>query len=207
MRLDRATVCLPMRSRRVAQAFYSALGFVAVRDEPLANEGVELRGHHACRRARCCIYQVISECETQVPSPAGDLVLRVDPTGRMEVARAHGAEELSAGTLQAPAMISWSPRGGAFFVSDGEGSGMCSTLRLFRVVDGRVVENRQVESKVVTRYRSAKRCAREAADPCVWGLGWSSDGTILYGLVQASIDQPSRSGRRLGSQWCPVVRE
>lgn len=44
MRLDRATVCLPTRNRRVAQAFYSALGFVAVRDEPLQFEiGVGLR--------------------------------------------------------------------------------------------------------------------------------------------------------------------
>ncbi len=38
MRLDRATVCLPTKNRRVAQAFYSALGFVAVRDEPLQFE-------------------------------------------------------------------------------------------------------------------------------------------------------------------------
>ena len=38
MKLDRATVCLPMRNRRVARAFYGALGFVAVRDEPLQFE-------------------------------------------------------------------------------------------------------------------------------------------------------------------------
>ncbi len=38
MRLDRATVCLPTKNRQVAQAFYSALGFVAVRDEPLQFE-------------------------------------------------------------------------------------------------------------------------------------------------------------------------
>lgn len=38
MRLDRATVCLPTRRRRVAQAFYAALGFAAVRDGPLQFE-------------------------------------------------------------------------------------------------------------------------------------------------------------------------
>ena len=30
MKLDRATVCLPIKDRRVAHAFYTALGFVTV---------------------------------------------------------------------------------------------------------------------------------------------------------------------------------
>ncbi|QIN83325.1 VOC family protein [Rubrobacter tropicus] len=39
MKLDRATVCLPTKDRRVSHAFYTALGFAAVGDE-LEDDGL-----------------------------------------------------------------------------------------------------------------------------------------------------------------------
>ena len=39
MKLDRATVCLPIKDRLVSHAFYTALGFEAVGDE-LADDGL-----------------------------------------------------------------------------------------------------------------------------------------------------------------------
>jgi hypothetical protein len=39
MKFDRATVCLPIKNRRVSHAFYTALGFAAVGDE-LEDDGL-----------------------------------------------------------------------------------------------------------------------------------------------------------------------
>jgi hypothetical protein len=38
VKLDRATVCLPIKNRRASHAFYTALGFVAVGE--LADDGL-----------------------------------------------------------------------------------------------------------------------------------------------------------------------
>jgi hypothetical protein len=51
--------------------------------------------------------------------------------------------------VEPPAMFSWSPGSDAFFINDGEGSGMASTFRLFRI-----------KGSVWLGRRSARRLAR-----------------------------------------------
>jgi hypothetical protein len=88
-------------------------------------------------------------------------------------------------------MISWSPTSAAFFVNDGEGSGQSSVFRLFKIqTPARVTEDSQVAAEVTARFRRDRRCAANAANPNVWGFGWSTDGSRVYLLVQAGIHSP-----------------
>jgi hypothetical protein len=97
---------------------------------------------------------------------------------------------LSAGLLVPSVMVSWSPRSDAFFLNDGDGSGMTSTFRLFRIRSARVYEDRSVEKAAVSLYRRRTRCTRSALDPDVWGFGWGDDGSKIYLLVQATVHEP-----------------
>jgi len=51
-------------------------------------------------------------------------------------------------------MASWSPKSDAFFINDGEGSGMASTFRLFRVKSSESVEDTSIEKAAVALYRN-----------------------------------------------------
>jgi hypothetical protein len=55
---------------------------------------------------------------------------------------------------------------------------------------GQAVEGGTIETRTVALYRGHRQCGSEAADPNVWGIGWSSDGTALYLLVQATVNTP-----------------
>ncbi len=67
---------------------------------------------------------------------------------------------------------------------------MSSTLRLFRVRGNQAIEDGTVEQTIVALYRSQTKCASSAADPNVWGVGWSPDGARLLLLVQATVNSP-----------------
>jgi hypothetical protein len=135
---------------------------------------------------------VIEGCDNRFVAPDRRLTLRINTEGQIQVSGtpAGGAAHLTAKAVSPPAMVSWSPKSNAFFVNDGEGSGMSSTFRLFRVERTQVVEDGTIEKKAIALYRSQKKCSSAAADPNVWGIGWSSDGTLFYLLVQATANDP-----------------
>ncbi|HBB97916.1 MAG TPA: hypothetical protein DC054_21250 [Blastocatellia bacterium] len=87
-------------------------------------------------------------------------------------------------------MVSWSPRSDAFFINDGEGSGMTSTFRLFKIGPKRIYEDNATEKAAVSLYRLRTGCNRSALDPDVWGFGWDDGGSKIYLLVQATVHEP-----------------
>lgn len=100
-------------------------------------------------------------------------------------------------------MLSWSPNSSAFFINDGEGSGMASAFRLFRIVDSRVIEDAAVHRNALERFRTVMKCGRLHEDQSVWGFGWSPDATQLYVFVQNGPHYPCG---RPGSVITWVVR-
>ena len=135
---------------------------------------------------------VIADCDNRFASPNGKLLLRIDPEGKVRVSQLASDKEVQihSAAVEPPAMVSWSPNSDAFFVNDGEGSGMASTFRLFRMNGDQAVEDGTVERQAVGLYRSQTKCASAAADPNVWGIGWSAGGTSFYLLVQATANDP-----------------
>jgi WD40 repeat protein len=138
------------------------------------------------------VRNVIADCDNRFPSPNGKLLLRIDSNGNVRLSEVASGSELQGQALKVepPAMVSWSPNSDAFFVNDGEGSGMSSTFRLFRVRGNQVVEDRRIERGPVALYRRQTKCGSAAADPNVWGIGWSPDGARFHLLVQATVNAP-----------------
>ncbi len=132
------------------------------------------------------------DCDNRFTSPNGKLLLRIDTEGKIQVSEVASGRQLQAHSraVKPPAMVSWSSSSDAFFINDGEGSGMSSTFRLFRVRNNRVVEDGTIEKKAVKLYRRLTNCSSAAVDPNVWGFGWSPDGTRFYLLVQATVNEP-----------------
>jgi hypothetical protein len=87
-------------------------------------------------------------------------------------------------------MFSWSPKSNAFFINDGEGSGMSSMFRLFKIKGSGVYEDKAVERAATALYRRRKLCAFSAYDPNVYGFGWDNQGSKIYLLVQATVHEP-----------------
>jgi len=138
------------------------------------------------------VRNLIQGCDNWFSSPDGGLILRVDAEGRILFSEtvAKSEVQIRSHEVEPPAMASWSPKSDAFFINDGEGSGMTSVFRLFRVKSGLPIEDATIETKGVALYRSLKQCSAPAEDPNVWGIGWSSNGTLLYLLIQASVHAP-----------------
>jgi hypothetical protein len=133
------------------------------------------------------IRYVIADCGGEFPSPNKDLLLKFDPKGRISIKRK--IINLSGRRVEPPAMVSWSPRSDAFFINDGEGSGMTSTFRLFRINGTRIYEDKTIEKRAVSLYRHRTGCRRTALDPDVWGFGWDG-GSKMYLLVQPTVREP-----------------
>jgi hypothetical protein len=135
---------------------------------------------------------VIADCDNRLAAPNGRLTLLINAAGQVKVASGitENVVQLTARGVSPPAMASWSPISNAFFINDGEGSGMSSTFRLFRVEHTQIVEDATVEKEAVLLYRKQAQCSSSTADPNVWGIGWSSDGELFYLLVQATVDDP-----------------
>ncbi len=87
-----------------------------------------------------------------------------------------------------PIEFSWSPNSDAFFVNDGEGSGMNSVLHVFRLQDSGVAEAPDFNKLVVTAFRKAVGCPAAAADPTMRGIGWSKDGAQIFAFAQTTVN-------------------
>lgn len=131
---------------------------------------------------------VFPGCAAEFPSPDNRLLLKFASDGTMSIngVRLHLSEGLSLSSV----MVSWSPRSDAFFINDGEGSGMTSNFRLFRIKGNKVHEDKQIERAAVSLYRHRTRCSPAALDPNVWGFGWAESGSKLYLLIQATVHKP-----------------
>ena len=131
---------------------------------------------------------VIADCAGEFPSPNKDLLLKFDPNGRISIKGK--IIHLKGPRVEPPAMVSWSPRSDAFFINDGEGSGMSSSFRLFRINGTQVYEDRSVQKEAVLVYRRRTGCGRSALDPDLSGFGWGNGGSLMYLLVQATVHEP-----------------
>jgi len=89
-----------------------------------------------------------------------------------------------------PIEFSWSPNSDAFFVNDGEGSGMNSVLRVFRLQDASVAEVPDLNNLVAAAFRNDVGCPVAAANPTVRGIGWSKEGTQIFAFAQATVENP-----------------
>ena len=137
------------------------------------------------------VHNIIAGCESRLASPDGSKVLLVKADGRLSLSYTHGTSfDATSFVVGPPAMVSWAPSSSVFFVNDGEGSGMASTFRLFRLVDSRVTEVNAIQRNAVKLYRDQMACPASAADPNVWGIGWSSTGKEVYLFVQATANMP-----------------
>lgn len=87
-----------------------------------------------------------------------------------------------------PVEFSWSPNSDAFFINDGEGSGMNSVLHVFRLQDSGVAEGPAFNKLVVGAFRKSVGCSASTADPTVRGVGWSKDGTQIFAFAQATVN-------------------
>jgi hypothetical protein len=134
---------------------------------------------------------VVADCASEFPSPDNRLLLKIasDSTMSVEGMTLH----LNGPQIEPPAMVSWSPKSDAFFVNDGEGSGMSSSLRLFRIKGTEVSEDRAVEKAAVSVFRQRTGCNSSSADPNVWGFGWGDSGNNIYLLVQSTVHEPCGS--------------
>jgi hypothetical protein len=137
------------------------------------------------------VYYVIADCAAEFLSPNKRLLLKFAPNGTMSIKGK--TIHLRGRRVEPPAMVSWSPRSDVFFVNDGEGSGMTSNFRLFRIKGTQIYEDKAVEKAAVSLYRRRTGCNRTAIDPDVWGFGWADDGSKIYLLVQATVHKPCGS--------------
>jgi len=134
------------------------------------------------------IRYLIADCAGEFPSPNKDLLLKFDPNGRISIKGK--IIRLSGRRVEPPAMVSWSPRSNAFFINDGEGSGMTSIFRFFRINGNQVYEDKAIEKAAVSLYRRRADCGRSALNPDVWGFGWDNGGSKMYLLLQPTVHEP-----------------
>jgi hypothetical protein len=136
-------------------------------------------------------HNLTADCPAKLTAPDGKKTLRVNSDGRFQLSFTRNGPSRAIGySVEPPAMASWAPNSEAFFINDGEGSGMSSVFRLFRIKDGRAVRDDSIERIAVKRFRKVIGCATAATDPNVWGFGWSADGKQVFLLVQATVNGP-----------------
>ncbi len=137
------------------------------------------------------VRNVVADCAAEFSSPNNRLLLKFASDGTMSV---EGMTlHLSGPQIEPPAMVSWSPRSDAFFVNDGEGSGLSSSFRLFRIKGTEVYEDKTVAKAVVSLFRRRTHFSSSSADPNVWGFGWGDGGNNIYLLVQSTVHEPCGS--------------
>jgi hypothetical protein len=134
---------------------------------------------------------IVAGCPDKFVSPDGRFILQVSSEGQASLlAKSEPKPRWNGVKFEPPAMISWSPDSSAFFLNDGDGSGMSSSFRLFRLLENRILEDASIEHAVVARYRSRTRCSSSMADPNVWGFGWNAHGDKILLLVQPTVNEP-----------------
>jgi hypothetical protein len=135
---------------------------------------------------------VIADCSDSFISPDGEFVMQISTKGTMSLSAKSERKELrwsGSKLLVPPAMLSWSPESNAFFLNDGDGSGMSSTFRFFRIKGTEVYEDKSIERAAVSFYRRRTHCNSSAADPNVWGFGWGKQGVRIFLLVQPTVNE------------------
>lgn len=131
------------------------------------------------------LHNLIDGCSISFSSPNHEFRVEVGESGTLQLFRGHESIGKSF-LIVPPATLSWSPKSDGFFVNDGQGSGMSSTFRYFRVSGEGVSEDDVFEHQAVSIFRQRMRCARASADPNVWGFGWEDNAVLL--LAQATTD-------------------
>jgi hypothetical protein len=87
--------------------------------------------------------------------------------------------------------VSWSATSSAFFISYGDGSGLDGwTINVFSLQNSHVIDHKQINERVVRAFREEIKCAKDAVNPNVRGLGWSRDGTELFLFAQTTVSEP-----------------
>ena len=134
---------------------------------------------------------VIADCPDKFVSPDGVLALRMASDGTMSLWAEVRQEKLQweGPKLEPPVMLSWSPESNAFFLNDGEGSGMSSSFRLFRIRGAKIFEDKSLGQAAVSLYRRRTHCSSSAADPNIWGFGWGAHGSKIFLLVQPTANE------------------
>jgi hypothetical protein len=135
--------------------------------------------------------QLYADCENTVQSPDRSISFRVGFEEQIGIVKSgHSLNVLGGTKLSLPAVVSWSPNSTSFFLNDGEGSGMASQLRFFRVGGTTVIEDGMPNRSIIRIYRQSNRCGATSVDPNVFGIGWSKDGTALYAIAQSTVNEP-----------------
>jgi len=84
--------------------------------------------------------------------------------------------------------ISWSPTSSAFFISDGDGSGLDGwKIHVFSISGNQFLEHHEINGQIVSTFRQQFNCPRAAVDPNVRGLGWEKDGASLLAFAQSTV--------------------
>src|ERR1700675_3606129 len=100
------------------------------------------------------VYYVDADCAAEFRAPNHHLVIKFARNGSMSIAGR--TLHLRGRRVEPPAMVSWSPRSAVFFVNDGQGSGMTSTFRFFRIKGTQIYEDKAVEKAAVSLYRRSE---------------------------------------------------
>ena len=138
---------------------------------------------------------LMPDCAARVPAPAGGFVFELDENGGIHISRSsRKAGDTALASVEPPGMMSWAPDGKALFINDGEGSGMSSRFRLFRLTSRGFVEDGRIYRQAVGVFRRRNDCRENQLDPEVWGLGWSPDGNDVILIVQPTVHRPCGKG-------------
>lgn len=88
------------------------------------------------------------------------------------------------------AEVSWSPTSLAFFINDGDGSGLDGwTLNVYSILDDRVINHDEINQQIVHRFRTELGCPQKAVNPNVRGLGWSKGGDHIFAFAQSTVSE------------------
>ncbi|MCU1219920.1 MAG: hypothetical protein JWN42_1117, partial [Candidatus Angelobacter sp.] len=116
------------------------------------------------------LLELVADCETKIISPDGKKILHMQGNGGLSLSAAKGKPFKTINyKVEPPAMASWAPDSASFFIDDGEGSGMSSTFRLFRIHDAHVTRDDTFHQAAVRRFRKTIGCPSTAVDPNVYG--------------------------------------
>jgi len=141
--------------------------------------------------------QLYADCSNTVTAPDGAITFEVGPTEQMNVLRSGQSLALIGNRrLTLPAVVSWAPSSTAFFLNDGNGSGLYSQLRLLRITNKSITESDKANHTITEIYRARNRCRKGTDNPNVYGIGWSEDGKLLYAVAQSTVNSPCGEPQR-----------
>jgi hypothetical protein len=147
------------------------------------------------------VRRILPDCETRLLAPDGQTRVIVSASGEIRSLTRDGRElGRVSRPIEPPAMLSWAPDSSSFFINDGEGSGMTSTFRMFRLSTSSVTEEPEFDRQVVDAFRQTQKCGTDALNPDLWGFGWTKDARQIYILATPTVHQPCGE-----SSWVYIV--